>query len=178
MIALLIAFKNSRLQSVYFISWLLPVLVIGGTWFVFLNQYGGPSLFISGIQNFLQALQQGQYPWEAMGKILRSLLRHTITINVWGLLFPAAIVLVILNRRRLSPKHFPLVFALLAPVLATSIGILFFYVFVSFIGELDMWMSTGLDRMFLPFIVLSASWIILLVGSPNLHTSEKALPSR
>jgi len=165
-IALLIAFKISSLQPVRIIYWLLPILIIGGTWFVFLNQHSGPSHLSAGVQHLLQSTIQGQLPWEVLPKILRTLLRHAITLDTWGFVFPAAVVLVILNCRKLHPKRYPELFTLLAPMFVTAVAMIFFYVLGSFDADLDFMMSTGLDRMFLPFIVLTAAWTILLVGIP------------
>lgn len=165
-LGLFLALKIVKLQPARATHWLLPIIVIGGTWFVFLSKYGGPGQLSSGVQHLIQSTINGQFPWEVLPKILRTLLRHAITFNVWGFVFPAAILLFILNYRKLHPKGYPQIFALLAPVIVTGIAMVSFYVLGSFDGDLDYMMDTGLDRMFLPFIILSAAWIVLLVGFP------------
>jgi hypothetical protein len=166
-ISLLVAFKLSHLKPIRLAYWLPPILVIGGIWFVFLGQYSGPGQLSSGVQHLLQSIVQGQFPWEVLPTILRTLMRHAITLNTWGFLFPIAAFFVLLNYKKLHPTCYPQIFALLAPVIVTGVAMVIFYVLGSFDGDLEYMMDTGMDRMFLPFIILCTAWMVSLAGIRN-----------
>jgi hypothetical protein len=174
-ISLLVAFKLSHLKTIRLAYSLTPILVIGGIWFAFLSQHSGPGQLSSGFKHLLQSIFQGQFPWEVLPTILRTLMRHTITLNTWGFLFPVAAFLVLLNYKKLHPTRYPQIFALLAPVIVTGVAMVLFYVLGSFDGDLEYMMDTGMDRMFLPFIILCAAWMVVLAGSPEVNQPEQNL---
>jgi len=164
---LILAFRISRTQLPTVIPWISPTVIIGGGWLLFLSQYSGPGQLSSGVKHLVQSMLQLQFPLEVLPKILRTLLRHAITWNACGFLLPAATLLVILNLRKLRPKIYPQLFVLLTIIIVIGTAMVFFYVLGSFDGDLNHMMDTGMDRMFLPFIVLTATWVVLLAGFPN-----------
>jgi hypothetical protein len=167
LVTFLIAFRISYPGQVRFVFWLLPILIIGGIWGVFLGQYGGNSQFFLGIQGSIQSVSQGKFPTDAIPKILRTLVRQAFTIEIWGFTFPAAIALIILNYKKLHPKRYPQIFTLILLTITIGVTIICIYALGSLTGNLDVLISTGLDRMFLPSGLIMAAWMILLVGLPR-----------
>jgi len=171
-IALFIALKISQRQPIRILQWFLPILLIGGVWLVFQVKYGGPSPLASGIQQILQSTIQGQFPWVDLLVILRAILRHALTIKIWGLIFPTAIVMIVLHYRKLHLKSYPQIFLLFVPTIAAGVAMVFFYIIVSLQDNLGFWIATGLDRMFLPFVLLATAWTVLLGGTPTAISAE------
>jgi hypothetical protein len=170
-LGLFLALKLVQPQPVRIVPWVLPIIIIGSTWILFLSKYGGQGQLSSGIQHLIQLVRNGQFPWDVLPIILRTLLRHAITFKNWGLVLPTALLMIVLNYRKFQPKDYPHIFALMAPMFLTGIAMVFFYVLGSFDGDLSYMMDTGLDRMFLPFIILTAVWTILLAGVPRVERS-------
>ena len=172
-IALFLGFRLSYPRYTRLSFWLPPIILMGGTWLIFLSLYSGTSTLSLGMQRSLDAMLLGQFPWGVIPRILRAFIRHALTSGIWGALFPASVILSVANIKKLAPNRYPAIFSLTAPLIASGISMGLFFVIVSFVGELNMWIETGMDRMFLPFGLLLAAWMILVVGFPKLGDAKQ-----
>jgi hypothetical protein len=165
--SLFLSFWISKIRGIYLVFWLLPIAVIGSSWLLFLLRYGGQSQVVAGVSALLRSVLENKFPWGLFPKVFRSLIRHLFTIRAWGFLYPAVILSTFTNYRKLNGNKYPDVFALMAVILAAAIAMVLFYVSVAFVMNLDIWIPTSMDRMFLPVGALVIVWTVLLAGVPN-----------
>ena len=156
------------------IPWLLPAGLIIGFWILFSSRQASSSQFSLGMQRAMQALIEGDFPWHVLPKILLAFVKHALALNVWGILFPTSLLALLFNVRKSHPAHNPAVFLLLSVTAATFAAMMLFFVIVPFVGDLGMWIETGMDRMFMPVGLFTAAWAVLLLGNRSTPTERCA----
>ncbi len=177
-LSLLAASRVIKARKIHLLFMLAPVAVIMGTWVVFGRIHGAQELFTSAIQSLWGSFSKGEFHFDALYWIARSLDRQLLEIKAWGLLLPLAILLLILHYQKLNPKRYPLSFMALVPALSVGLSIVGFYYLVSFVGDLRPWLETSVNRMFLPAGLLGSIWLILFSGSRVVNeTREKEIVS-
>lgn len=164
-LSLLAASRVIKARKIHLLIMLAPVAVIIGAWVVFGRINGAQELFTSAIQSLWGSFSKGEFHFDALYWIARFLGRQLLEIKAWGLLFPLAILLMILHYQKFNPKRYPLSFVALVPALSVGLSIVGFYYLVSFVGDLRPWLETSVNRMFLPAGLLGSLWLILFSGS-------------
>jgi hypothetical protein len=165
--ALLIALWLSKRLDISISIWLIPIAFIGVIWLIFLGNYGRGDQLSLGITSIKQHIISGTFPWSILPKLLRYLIRQTFTFKIWGLLYPTVILIVIMNFRKLHITRYAEILTTTAVMVGAAAAMMIFSIIISIMGELDIWISSGIDRMFLPVGVFVAVWAVLLAGTPN-----------
>lgn len=164
MLTLILTSWISQRRMHHLIHWLLPAGLIISVWILFSSQHASSGQFSAGIQLSIQALIQGEFPWQVLPKILRAFVKHALTLDGWGMLFSTSFLALLFNVRNSHPINNPVGFSLLGVTAAAFAAMMLFFVIVPFVGNLDMWIETGMDRMFMPVGLLTAAWAVLAWG--------------
>ena len=141
-------------------AWVLPSLVIGGGWLAFSLANGETGPLQDMVSSATASLSAGQWNPSAFYWIGRYLARDMLRPSTWGLFLPVVAVGVILHVRRSRGRPQVRQWMLLGTALATGSLILGFYYLISFSGDLEWWLDTGLSRMLLPSALLLAVWAV------------------
>lgn len=171
-VALFLALKISRRGEIHWRYWLMPIVIIVGPWLVFARLYSEDSLLLTAAKEALTAIGDGHLRLDSFYLTARYMLRQLLTPPIWGVLFPVALILLVLNLSKLRPREYPDIFASLFAAGAVTLSTVFHFYFVAFLGTLTSWLPTSANRMFLPAAILLASWIFLLAGKD--HQQEEA----
>jgi hypothetical protein len=141
-------------------QWFLPALLIGGGWLAFGVAHGGSGPFPDLSGKAATSLAAGNLNLMAWYWIGRYLVRDAISPSVWGLLLAAVAVGGALQWRRARRRLEARDMMVLAAAVATGAVVLAFYYLVSFSGNLEWWLDTGLSRMLLPSALLLGVWAV------------------
>jgi hypothetical protein len=90
----------------------------------------------------------------------RYLVRDLLRPAVWGLLLPVVALGTVLHLRKSQSLTAMPDWMILATAAATGVFVLAFYYLISFSGDLEWWLDTGLSRMLLPSALLLAGWSV------------------
>ena len=113
-----------------------------------------------------QALATGHWNLSAFYWIARYGVRQAITPSSWGVLVPLFAAATVFRLTMPRPWMHHSEGMVLAAALGTGASMVAFYYSVSFVGDLSLWLGTGVDRMFLPAGILIAVLAVLLTGAP------------
>jgi hypothetical protein len=155
----------------------VPATIIGGTVFAFTSQHGAGGQLSVPLLAASAQLQAGQLRLDAIYRTLRTLAGNIVNFWQWGMLLPSGLMfiaywLTILRRRNPSGG-----LALVIAGLALAGGILaYFYLlaFESTAASYQMWMDTGVDRIFLPAIMLGWAGLVTWVAGDGTSSRESA----
>lgn len=167
---------RSRRESVAWAAWWLPVILIGGSWMVFNFTYGVTGVFGDAVQTAWASLRALDLNPSGAYRVLRFLAGRYASPEVWGLAAPLTAVLALSAWRRLAPDEDPQAFSLFTAALAWAVPVLVFYYLLSFRGDLEYWLGTGIDRLMMPGTVAALLWG-LTVGLPNPDSERQKGPS-
>jgi hypothetical protein len=146
---------------------LLPPALVSLAWLLYGAFTGTGGSMPGTLTSLMNSLANGELHLDAPYWTLRYLCRSLIDPSVWGLVLPLGILLLVLGiaARRMSRPSISL--GLLSTSLAVGAAIFVFYYLVSFSGDLKFWLGTGVERMFLPTVVLG--WVGLggLAAAPS-----------
>lgn len=166
-ITLLAVMRISRLGKIYLLALVAPVALIMIPWAAFGSIYSEGKIVTGAVRSMGESFARAEFNLEAIYWTTRYLGRQLVETSAWGLLLPLAITLLILDHKKLNPRRYPIPFASLVLALTAAVSILGFYYLVSFQGDLRYWLETGVNRMFLPAILLGMIWLILSAGIPS-----------
>ncbi len=148
--------------------WLAPLVLIGGSWGVFATLYGRGGPLSSAPAAAIREILNAQFHVESVYLIFRFLGRTFLDLDTWGLLVPAVVLSILVGGRwRRLGRERTLQLELLA---VASMGVILagIYYLISFVGNLEYYLSTGVDRLFLPVGVLAVLWSVhLTFGRPS-----------
>jgi len=146
---------------------LLPPAVVGVAWSVYGAISGVGGGMAGSVGASIRSIAAGDLHIDAPYWTLRYLTRSLVDPSVWGLLLLLAVILVILSFRSMKPLRLSTGFGMVAAGAAVGVSMFVFYYLVSFSGDLRFWLGTGVERMFLPAVLLS--WIGLggLAAAPK-----------
>jgi hypothetical protein len=137
--------------------WLIPAVVVGGIWIAFSLTNGETTSMGGMLGNAAAAVRSGRINLGAFYWIGRYFLRDLFRPSVWGVLLPALVLGAYLHLRGRTRTE---EWILLSTAIAASVLILAFYYLVSFSGNLEWWLDTGLSRMLMPGGLLLALWAV------------------
>ena len=150
----------SKRGRVYFFSFFLPVLIIGGSWIFFYSMHGGgDSQAMGGVRAALTSVMNGEFNLPALIMIGKFSIKNLFTINSWGLLYPICVILVFASiwarRGRLNYFFWTSFFTGLSFGVFTAI--LFYVGQFQYEQEfLQGWLSRGFARAMIPSGLLLA----------------------
>lgn len=147
---------------------MVPTLLIGGTWLVSAPTYTSGGYAMGALQMALVGLQRGDLNFTAIYRAVRALGGDLLEPLVWGFLFPASIALSIFavaNWRR-ADRHAGI--PILSSALAAGAVLLAMFYSLTYEGGLQVWLDTGLARLFIPAVLLAwVGLVTLAIGSPS-----------
>ena len=164
-----------RKEMPKFVPWLTPLVSIGVVWFIFARFHGTEGQITRTLREALPQISQGHFHLDNVYQIMRYAVRQMLDPSIWGLLFPASLLLFILaGPRRFAPKESIFMFGGGATTLSIGIAVLFYYYIVSFRQTpLEWWLSTSFNRMILPIGVLLGILATLALGSFSYRSSQQ-----
>jgi hypothetical protein len=156
---------------------LLPVLAIGGVWVYFYRMFGtSGSEANKSLSVAIEAWRHGDFALHSVRLILGVFRRSLLKTEVWGLIFPVSIGLLILRFRSILSRSVPEIpaVALLVASTGLSTGFLFYVGSYTSLGLVG-WLSRGFPRAFFPTAILLMVLVILAVGHVNPTTPAAEL---
>jgi hypothetical protein len=170
LIVLILISAVSKKGRVYFNSFVLPVLLIGGSWIIFYSLHGGGgSQAMGGVGAALTSVMNGEFNLSAIISIGKFSIKNLFTIGVWGLLYPISVVLVVVGiwpRRAKSNIFFWACF--FSSISFGVVTAMLFYVGQFQLGQefLQGWLSRGFARAMIPSgLLLSVMCITFFVDN-------------
>jgi hypothetical protein len=160
----------AKREKVSFVPWLLPWLVIGGSWLLFFRLNGAAGTqAMNSVSRFFNDILRGDFHLHDLRIIFGYMRRYLWHVEIWGVLFPLVTILLILGRRNLHPRRNPDVFA----CLLMAVGVGFITVAVFFVGSgpgwpggVFGWLSRGFPRAFFPCSIMLVI-VAVLATRPN-----------
>jgi len=149
--------------------WLIaPLVVIGGTWLIFLQTYGlEGSQPGTAMAAAFAGWRSGELHLHSLRLILGYFRRELLDSETWGLLFPLSTVFLALHFRRRTGRSFPEILPLaLATFGSGFVTAGLFYVGSYARGDLVGWLTRGFPRAFFPAAILLAI-LSFVVGATN-----------
>jgi hypothetical protein len=159
-IALLLASKRAASSWGLRWTWILPGLLLGGGWLAFVLVNGESGIPPNLLGNVKASILGGDGHLAALYWIGRYLLRDLLSPSVWGLYLPIVAVGSLLQLRRPRVQLRVEDRMILAAAAAAASFVFAFYYLISFSGNLEWWLDTGLSRMLMPSALLLALWAI------------------
>jgi hypothetical protein len=95
----------------------------------------------------------------------RSLIEKMSNVSIWGIALPGVILMLAIGIKAFSLRKNFEVFGLAIVTAALWLSVSIFYWLVSFIGNIQYWLNSGVDRMYLPFTISLIVLSILVAGS-------------
>jgi hypothetical protein len=158
LLVLILISAVSKKGRVYFNSFVLPVLFIGGSWIIFYSTHGGGgSQAMGGVGAALTSVMNGELNLSAIITIGKFSIKNLFSIGVWGLLYPISAVLVVVgiwhHRAKTNIFFWACFFTSLSFGVFTAI---LFYVgqFQSGQEFLQGWLTRGFARSMIPSGIL------------------------
>ncbi len=113
------------------------------------------------------ALRQGDLHLSALYWTLRYLARSMVDPRIWGLVLPAGLFFMVRALRVRDATRDLVLVGLLVSALGVGAAVFLFYYTVSFTADLRYFLGTGVERMFLPPVLMG--WISLAaLAAPRL----------
>lgn len=164
----------SRRGRIYFIYWLLPILVIGGSWVIFYKLYAASSSSAMGAVRLLfDSILQGQWDFPALRLIFGYARRNIFDPHTWGFIYPLGIFITLLGWKHLFPKKNHYVFSIFLVMISTgllALGLIYLRSFVT-PGLYDL-LKRGFPRYFIsPSIFFFL--VTILIGGDLISSFSK-----
>ena len=137
--------------------------LIVGPWLAFYRQYGAEgSTSMNAWLEFLDDIRMGQVDLYPLRLILGFLRRQMFDPAIWGLLFPACIVLGLLSWRRFVQRSEPVVLTIVLVGISIGAVTILLYFGISFVApDFLAWMRQSFARAFLPSAL--CAWIVAVL---------------
>ncbi len=149
--------------------WIVPTLVYSLFWgWAASAAYAGRGFSSGLLGGGLSALLGGNLNWEELGFLLSNFAQQLTDFSVWaGLAIPllAFALLWLLNRRSGISRGARLLLALGAIFVAIILASYYLTSYQTATADISWWVSTGLDRMLMPGLLLLA--LAALIGCAN-----------
>jgi len=141
-------------------------------WQIFMIISGSRGIIGEALQNAWLSLQAGDMNLAAFYWTARYALRQVIDPGVWGLIVPASILALILNRRRLAFFRSHALIFLLIPAAVGGLSLFAYYYLASFRQDIHYLLGTSVNRLFMPV------WVIGFLGFSilGMEVDKKANP--
>jgi hypothetical protein len=152
---------------------LLPPALVSLGWLVYGVRAGAGGQMPGTLKALIDSLANGALHLDAPYWTLRYLGRSLIDPSIWGLLLPLGLLLLVFGVASRGVSRQPLSLGLLAASAAVGAAIFIFYYLVSFSGDLEFWLGTGVERMFLPAGVLAWLGLGALSAQAGAATLQK-----
>jgi hypothetical protein len=142
---------------------LLPFLTIVVPWLIFLSLYGLnaqlPSLAVASIGE----IARGNLNLAGLGEVIRYFFEQTLDLKTWGVLYPLAALIAVLNFPKLRQISNRSILTLFLVFITISVSVVTLYYITSFseLG-LDWWLPSGFNRMLMPASLLLGVFCIQL----------------
>ena len=124
----------SRRGRIYFIYWLLPIIVIGGSWVIFYKLYAASgSSAMGAVRLLFDSILQGQWDFPALRLIFGYARRNIFDPHTWGFIYPLGIFITLLGWKHLLPKKNHYVFSIFLVMISTgllALGLIYLRSFV------------------------------------------------
>jgi hypothetical protein len=163
-IGAVLSIRLSKQGKISWMVWLLPSVVLAGSWLIFARIYASESLILSTLETAGGQLGAGQLNLDAFYRIARFMVHQLLRPSVWGVVLLMSIPLIVLNRNNLRPRSNPEIFSCMLMGLCAAAATTIHFYLISFLGTLASWLPTSANRMFLPTGILLLTWVILLSG--------------
>jgi hypothetical protein len=166
MLAILISQVITKRFQIRPCSWLSPLAIIAGMWFLFLRFYGSESHAGSALQDWSsEGWKYINIP--AISSILGYLREHLLNPELWGVYFVVIAVLLVSGLRGFNPYNKPEAMAALIAALglAASTITLFYVATYSFgVDYVAGWLERGFPRASLPATLMFGVAVLLFEG--------------
>ncbi len=147
--------------SIRWLSWLLPGAFFIATWLAFFRIYGEAGSQAAGeYRKAIAMITQGEFRWSDLRLILGYARRALFNLGIWGLLFPAGIIVMLLGWK--SSLEWRRLHILAPSIVCIGMGILvviLFYLGSYSSSGLYGWLERGFHRAFFP----AAFFFIIMV---------------
>lgn len=153
--------KQGRIKP---IPWLLPIVIISGSWFLFGAEGIQHSHLGNAMGGVLPSLTNGEYRLRELYLIPRLLVQRAIDISRWGVLFAATGILIVLGLGKFRPKRDNVQLTILVAALALGAvvgGIFYIRSFTRF-ADFIPFLNRAFDRAFFPAAVTILLFSLLL----------------
>jgi hypothetical protein len=141
-------------------AWVLPGLLLGGGWMAFVAVRGEMGLPPGAFANLGAGVLAGDLHLSSFYWIGRYLARDALNPSVWGVFLPILLAGGVLQLRGQRDGTRVADRMLFGAGLAIAGFVLAFYYLISFSGNLEWWLDTGLSRMLMPSAVLMGVWAL------------------
>lgn len=170
-VALLAAWRISKQGRIHLGAWLTPFAIIAGAWMVFFRLFGAAGSQASGaLGEAFRSIPAGDLGIDGLLVIARYFAGRSIDLGRWGLLFPISLALILLNWKRLSPRNYPVSFALLLCTTLTGAATVALYYIGSYISpDLAGWLSRSFPRAFFQSAYLLGALAVLVSSESMLQ---------
>jgi hypothetical protein len=174
---LMISLRLSRAGQIRVGTWLIPVLVLSGSWLVFAGGSTGGSQFGGVVSHAWNRWMEGQLNLGAVREVAAYSARQAVDPSVWGVAAPLFLLLVWIGRQQLSVRARSATLPILLTGLIIGVAVLGYYYLTSFSGPpLDWWLSTGLNRTAIPSVCLLLVGAFLAAGGNSTEVEPSVLP--
>ena len=157
----------SRRGRIYFIYWLLPIIVIGGSWVVFYKLYAASgSSAMGAVRLLFDSILQGQWDFPALRLIIGYARRNIFDPHTWGFIYPLGIFITLLGWKHLLPKKNHYVFSIFLVMISTGLLALGLIYLRSFVipGLYDL-LKRGFPRSFISPSIFFFLVVVLIGGN-------------
>ena len=173
--AIVCAKTISRRGRIYFIHWLLPIIVIGGSWVLFYKLFAASSSSAMGAARLLfDSILQGKLDLPALRLIFGYARRNVFDPHTWGFVYPLGIFITLLGWKHLLPKKNHYVFSIFLVMISTgllALGLIYLRSFVT-PGLYDL-LKRGFPRYFISPSIFFFLVAILIGGNLISDFSKK-----
>jgi len=145
----------------------VPTLLIGGSWLVAAPSYTSGGYAMDSLQNALVSILRGEWNLTPIYQTVRALGGDLSEPKVWGVLLATSITLAAsaATSWRTADRHAGI--PILSSALAAGVMMLAMFYALTSQGPVQLWLDTGLTRLFLPPILLAwVGLVTLAIGLP------------
>ncbi|MGE5220975.1 MAG: hypothetical protein ACM3PY_00965, partial [Omnitrophica WOR_2 bacterium] len=154
-----------RLKAHIILPWLLMIAAIPGVWLIFSYSQISTNQIGNAVRSFQAAWISGSFQLGHVKQEIQFTLEQIWKLNTWGLIFPAAIILLLVSLYRSSRLIHP-AGALLLPAALVAILAPFILFFVESFNEpnFSRFLDVSFDRAFFPAAIFFVLLAILFTG--------------
>lgn len=165
-LALLAARFISGKGKIHAYMMLIPYLIIPGAWLLFSRSYIGGNIIWESGPSFIQGIATDGLRLNPLVQIFSHVSERILTPRFWGYAIPIAVILILLQRKKLSSSYNPKLFAMsLITLVAFIVPIGLFYVASYSRSNFEFGMQINIDRAFFPAVFLLTTLAISTLGT-------------